>query len=97
MENSNTTQTEQVSKKFSEVLREWLTPAEMDEVIIRNEEPRYKEGELCATHDFCDANMAMFEAIEKVTGTEPDTQSDEFTKLFNEAWVMAKANKFSIS
>lgn len=80
-----------LSAGFSNVLKEWLTAEEMAEVIRRNALPAYAGA--CASHDFCDANMAMAEAFEKIFG-EFDFSSDIHSALFNGAWNIAKANKF---
>lgn len=77
---------------FSNVLKEWLTSEQMAEVVKRNDLPAYANA--CATHDFCDANMAMAEAFEKVLGREFEFGSDEDDALFNGAWHIAKTNKF---
>lgn len=51
----------QAAQRFDAVLREWLTPAEYAEVLRRNGTPEYSD--CCASHDFCDANMAMLDAL----------------------------------
>lgn len=50
---------------------------------------------ICASHDFCDANMTMLAAYCKVTGVkEDDVAIDDQAVLdeFNAAWDYAKAN-----
>lgn len=49
--------TEQLSRKFSEILKEWLTPSQQGEILWRNRSERNKA--ICHTHDFVDANQAM--------------------------------------
>lgn len=106
MESQNQ-QVENLSREFSRVLNEWLTPVQMAEVIATNEE---NEGDgTCATHDYCDANEAMAEAFEKVVGRpstmvedvennpELEARQDADTKLWNEAWDLAKYHKFYLS
>lgn len=78
---------------FSLVLRQWLTKEQMIEVVKRNRETDNEA--LCASHDFCDANMAMLEAFTAANGHEPSAESDEDTRLWNEAWEMAKAANFT--
>ncbi len=87
---------ETLARKFSEVLRRWLTPKEMLTVAQRNVK-QAGEG-TCASHDFCDANMAMLEAYEsfgKAWGRRAlDMDDDVARNLWNEAWDRAQANAF---
>lgn len=79
---------------FSEVLKVWLSPDEMREVIARNRaEPN---PSICHSHDFCDANMAMLEAWEPAIGPDIDVHSDEGIALWNAAWSRAKRNDFQM-
>jgi len=59
---------------------------------------------ICHTHDYCDANMVMDEAMRNC-GIDPDLATDEdgepvepfdteFTSLWNEAWDLAKEAEF---
>ena len=82
---------------FAEVLHEWLTPAQMREVVARNEH----YGNACASHDFCDANMAMDEAFTKTQGRELEMgegtrQSRADVALWNGAWAIAKRMNFDM-
>lgn len=52
-----------LANAFSGVLNEWI-PDKLFEVNLRNKEASY--AGCCATHDFCDSNMAMAEAFQKV-------------------------------
>ena len=61
------------------------------------------EGNLavCASHDYCDANMAMSEASDNLGLTNPSelTDSPEQQKLFTmwgAAWSLAKAGDFDL-
>lgn len=49
---------------------------------------------ICHSHDHCDANMLMLDAIESVMG-EMDMGSPEHTSLWNAAWDKAKAAGFA--
>jgi hypothetical protein len=87
--------------EFGRVLRQWI-PENMAEVITKNK--RYRgAGDLgvCASHDYCDANMAMSEASDNLGLTNPSelTDSPEQQKLFalwGAAWSLAKAGNFEI-
>ena len=88
---------EAVASKFGETLREWLTKTEMKLVVKRNAEE--DDPRICHSHDFCDANMAMFEAVKAVMGPdafpqEGDPDGEVVMQVWNEAWAEAKKNSF---
>lgn len=76
-----------VADRFNLILKDWLTIRQLAEVRRRNRTPDYTSA--CATHDFCDANMAMAQAIEEATGRPVDPEGD--TDLINRAWDQARA------
>lgn len=78
-----------VARLYSVILGEWLTGSEQAEVIARN--AVYAKG-ICASHDFCDANMAMAEAFERLGLPVADGLTDY--SVWNAAWNMAKAAGF---
>lgn len=88
----------QLADGFRSVLRAWLTEAQLVEVDARN---RAQENEnICHTHDFCDSNMAMFDAFTQVVGRDMvldsnDPKWSEDSALFNDAWSLAKADGFA--
>lgn len=102
-----TTNTESLARSFADHLRDYLDTKELDAAIRLNEvDPDAASGKVCHTHDFCDANMAMFDAFKATVGralfmswdveagrcTQADCDAD--LTLCNEAWTMAKANRF---
>ncbi len=64
---------ERIAGAFAAVLRDWLSADQWAEMQARNVD--YSDG-VCASHDFCDANVAMAEAFETVTGREPSVGYD---------------------
>jgi len=50
---------ERIADAFADILRNWLTANQWVEMQTRNVD--YSDG-VCASHDFCDANMAMAQA-----------------------------------
>lgn len=89
-----------LAKKFSTILREWLTEEEMSAVIERNRADGYPTN-ICHSHDFCDANMAMDEAFTKVMGREYDFGNENGTEdadldLINAMWMQAKLADFKV-
>lgn len=88
-------QHEKIAREFSKVLREWLTAEQMAQVISRN--AKETNPSICHSHDFCDANMAMMEAYEKVTGEEIDNLTEEQSALWGKAWDHAVKTKFRVT
>lgn len=85
--------TQQLAREFSKVLRQTLTDDEMTEVISLNR----TEGDIniCHSHDFCDANMALIEAYENIYGCEPTFSDDKTMDLINTAWALARTLEFN--
>ena len=79
-----------LAEEFCRVLNDWLSPDDPQEINDRNALPEYET--CCATHDFCDPNQAMVEALETF-GIEfkPDQ-----CELINAAWNHAKLQHFQI-
>lgn len=80
---------EQLSAEFCRILNEWLNQSEIEEIIRRNALPEY--ANCCASHDYCDANQAMVDALEEF-GLE--FHPDECIELVNAAWDLAKERQF---
>ena len=91
---------EELGKAFSTVLRRWLDNEQMAEVVARN--AAEEDTGICHSHDFCDANMAMLEALAALTGKTEDeltnviTLTEAGTSLWNAAWNAAHAAEFAI-
>jgi hypothetical protein len=90
-----------VAHQFIYTIREWLSPSDVQIAVERN---RSETGNVCHTHDFCDANMAMQEAFGCNHLTTPAELSERgeshpdyvfATDLWNEAWKMAKVAEFN--
>ncbi len=71
---------------FKSVIGRWLTQEQRLAVDAANDT---RTDSSCATHNYCDSNMAMFEAFVAVFGREPVLNSDADLGLFNEAWGWA--------
>lgn len=83
--------TEKIANDFIDVLNEWLTDEELRDIVQKN---RAEENDnICHTHDYCDANIAMIEAMEK-NGFEYDCYNEKYMKTFFEAWEIAKKKEF---
>lgn len=57
---------------FADVLVEWLGDEEFAEMKATNATPEYAGSDMCASHDYCDANMAMDAAWKRVIGRSPE-------------------------
>lgn len=68
---------EWLATAFVATLREWLTAAEFETVRVTNAGYR-RRGDLniCASHNVCDANMAMLEAFRSTFGRAPYMSDD---------------------
>jgi hypothetical protein len=83
-----------IAKAFADALRDDLTPEQWEAMRARNASPEYGP-DVCASHDFCDANMVMQEAWQGVIGREflpddaPPAEAD--CALWGLAWGIARA------
>lgn len=85
-----------IGEHFAATLRGWLTPQEFAQMRERNASGDYSDDS-CASHDFCDANMAMLPAFQKVMGRDPgfltdpdDARGTSDLYLWGYAWDYAK-------
>lgn len=87
-----------LADRFVTELRSEITAEDFLEVCRRNSDPTQPKG-VCASHDFCDANMTMHRAFEIVIGREPIIDETAIgqadTALWNAAWDYAHATKLS--
>lgn len=73
-----------IADAFETELRAELSADELREAVAANrDEPN---PAICHTHDFCDANMVMAAAFERVLGRPIDLQSDADRALWGAAW-----------
>jgi hypothetical protein len=90
-----------LARAFGAEVQGAFNPHEFREMCSRNKSSHADDG-ICATHDFCDANMLMLAAFKETFGREPafltadDTSpgSRADTRLWNDAWAIAKAAEF---
>jgi hypothetical protein len=82
---------ERVARAFADNLRRELGAARMATVIAAN---KTVAPGVCASHDYCDANMPMAAAFETVMGREPDASADADATLWSRAWDMAREAEF---
>lgn len=76
-----------LADRFAQVLRRWLTDEQW--ATMRRRNATIGNG-LCASHDFCDANMAMDEAFTVIMGREINLEDEHGDNaLWNSAWDIA--------
>lgn len=82
----------EAAREFSKIVQRDLAD-HLPEIIDTN---RYIDSFACATHDFCDANELMAEAMQTALGLSrwPDLENDEMLEIWNGAWELAKAANF---
>lgn len=84
----------ELARSFCSTLRDWLTAEQLE--IVNENNHRIGDRGICATHEFCDANMAMQEAFRYhgiLTPVEVDEGSidhDVLVDLWNSAWSIAR-------
>lgn len=83
-----------LSKKFSTLIRTYLSKEEVDSVVSLNRVYIAENVGVCATHDYIDANVVMDEAFRYVLGREARMDSEEDCSLINDAWNLAKEKEF---
>ncbi len=84
---------EELSLTFNKLIREYLTEAQMAQVIADNGTEAYDGA--CATHDHLDANMVMLDAYEQVIG-EFDYEDEAHFNMWNDAWSMSRDQQFAV-
>jgi hypothetical protein len=77
-----------IARRFADHLRESLSPEQWREMRLVNR--GHTTDKICASHDYCDANMPMDEAFQEIIGHEIDCSSDTETGIWNRAWDLAK-------
>jgi hypothetical protein len=87
----DTDMTQRLADELSRIIRDWLRPDDLLEVLSRN---RTLEPGVCATHDFCDANVAMEEAFTSALKRDFNPASIVDVELWNAARELAKVNEF---
>ena len=80
-----------VATEFRRVMRERLSPAELDEIDALN--AAENDPSICHSHDFTDGEQAIIDAFARL-GIELDPHDCQHAALVNEAWSIAKADGF---
>lgn len=88
-----------VAREFCAQVRAAFTTRILAEIVRRNRTEKYADS-VCATHDFCDANMLMAAAFSIAWGQPEDVidVGDEASAaVWSQAWGIAKRAEFNAS
>jgi hypothetical protein len=87
---------EKLAHRFALQLIMAIGMSKVKQVVKLNDNE--SDPHVCHSHDFCDANMCMLEAM-KLEGicTEDSFHHPKHGKLFFDAWTLAKQSKFYIA
>ena len=88
-------QTEELAREFSRLLLAYIGLEDMETVNYLHDLDGPESG-ICHTHDYCDANQIMIDAIQNIIGGEYGFDLDDCNCL-NQAWNMARRNEFYIN
>ncbi len=79
--------------QFSKELFDYIG---IDNMVEMNRKNTAEVGDLiCHSHDYCDANQAMLDAMEKLN-IEYDPNSKYQTDMLNDVWQIAKRYDFFV-
>lgn len=87
---------QQLSSEFAASLLVCIGQENFDEVVRRNVAMGLYSN-VCASHDFCDANMIMAQAMKRLAPSLDDAkifEDSSLVALWNEAWGLAKRGAF---
>lgn len=91
---------ESVAENFAAVLMQWLGPKKFAAMQKINREEN-ADSDCCASHNYCDANMAMDLALRQVCPALGDildeswAENETLCELWNNAWGIAKREYLS--
>lgn len=80
---------EALAERFVAILRDWMDADEWAEMCERN--AAETQPGICHSHDFCDADMAMWEAWNELSPHTLEVQEENHTALWKQAWDIAAA------
>jgi hypothetical protein len=87
---------EQLAREFSNSLKKILSKAEIVELVRRNREEI--SPNICHSHDFCDANMALHEVFMGHGMDIADEGGRErWGVIWDATWNLAKSKEFWVA
>lgn len=84
-----------LAKAFCEKLHEYAKDLKSEDGLQQaiKDNASEKDSSICHSHDFCDANMAMLDAV-KSLGSDLNFEDEKMMTIVNQAWGRAKAVGF---
>ena len=80
----------ELSNKFSELLYNALGEKEINEIVKKNK----IAIEFCASHEYCDSNEYMIDALNYLFGIHWNLSDERITNLINDSWELSIVNEF---
>lgn len=84
-----------LADRFAELMFSLLDGRDTLLMMQRNAENAAKGDNCCASHDFCDANVVMCDALKELAGESVNVNADDVVALWNDAWDIAKRRYFT--
>lgn len=78
-----------LAHEFARQLARWLSVDDLDAINAKND----IDPDHCATHDFCDPNQAMIDALDGC-GYDYHGPNETQDSLIDAAWTIARENGF---
>ena len=80
----------ELSNKFSELLYNGLGKKIINEIVEKNKVDIIH----CASHEYCDSNQYMIDALDYLFGTDWNLSDERITNLVNDSWEFSITNEF---
>jgi hypothetical protein len=88
MKKATNTQIIKIAQRFNELVRSYVGETKWRKIVSDNEPQMF--GNTCATHDHCDANVFMDQAIKDVLKVRcRNINDDGFMATWSSAWSVA--------
>lgn len=88
MKKATNTQIIKIAQRFNELVRHYVGEAKWRKIVTDNEPRMFSD--VCATHDYCDANVFMDQAIKDVLKIRcRNINDDGFIATWSSAWSVA--------
>jgi len=78
---------------FTDQIVRNYTNTQFGVIYIRKANAEESDPRICRSHDICDANQAMLDAMQTL-GETPDLDDPRHVEWMDQAWCLAKAGSF---
>ena len=87
----------ELAYRFHAEIQEWVSVDELEQIDSENRAYDAVGSTSCATHNYSDPNTAMGDAFQAMTGHDVDGANEADSRLWGDAWSLARANGFSVA